>query len=124
MVLVQSSIRADVSRGVFPAQKGAEAFAAYAIASAKELIPEMEDAARWTLVHPMTFEILGEGLRLFEGWALQDLVIFRKRCRDNLVACLDSYSRVPPDRARNRVVIHLLSQTQNDLKSQMFTHSL
>jgi hypothetical protein len=42
------------------------------------------------LDHPMTFEILGEGLRLFEGWALQDLASFRKRYRDNLVSCFKS----------------------------------
>ena len=74
MTSVQSSIRAEVSRGVFPAPNGAEAFAAYAIAAGKGLIPEMEKAARQTLDHPMTFEVLGEGLRLFEGWALRELV--------------------------------------------------
>jgi hypothetical protein len=62
MVSVQSSIRAEVSRGVFPAPKGAEVFAAYTIANAKDLIPEMEDAARLTLGHPITFEFLGERL--------------------------------------------------------------
>jgi hypothetical protein len=91
MTSVQSSIRAAVSHGAFPAPKGAEAFAAYAIASGKGLVPEMENAARQTLDHPMTFEILGEGLRLFEGWALRDLASFRGRCRDNLVTCLDSF---------------------------------
>jgi hypothetical protein len=71
---VQSFVRAEVSRGASPGPKGAEAFPAYAITSAKDLIPEMENAVRLTLDHPMTFEILGEGLRLFEGWALRDLV--------------------------------------------------
>jgi len=51
----------------------------------------MEDAAIQTLKHPMVFEILGEGLRLFEAWALRDLAGFRKRCRDNLVACFESF---------------------------------
>jgi hypothetical protein len=124
MVSVQLSIRTEVKRGDFPAPKGAEAFAAYAIASAKELIPEIEDAARLTLDHPMTFEVLGEALRLFEGWALRDLVNFRKRCRDNLVTCLDSFSEIPPSRSRLRGVDHLLSRTRNDLKFQMFTHSV
>jgi hypothetical protein len=91
MASVQSFIRAEVSRGEFPAPKGAEAFSAYAIASGKGLIPEMENAARQTLDHPMTFEILGEGLRLFEGWALRDLANFRKRYRDNLVSCFESF---------------------------------
>jgi hypothetical protein len=98
MTSVQSSIRAEVSLGVFPTPKGAEAFSAYAIASSKGLVPEMENAARQTLDHPMTFEILGEGLRLFEGWALRDLAHFRKCCRDNLVACFKSFLQLgqPP----------------------------
>jgi hypothetical protein len=45
MASVQSLIRAEVSRGSFPGPKGAEAFRAYAIASAKGLIPEIENAA-------------------------------------------------------------------------------
>ena len=90
---VQSFIRAKVSRKVFPVPEGAEAFTAYAIASSKKLIPEMDIAARQTLDHPMTFKGLGEGLRLFEGWALRDLFDFRRRCRDKFVTCLDSYHR-------------------------------
>jgi len=91
MAVVQSSIRDKVSQGIFPAPMGAEAFSAYVIASGKGLIPEMENAARQTLDHPMTFEILGEGLRLFEGWALRDLTNFRKRYRGNLKSCLESF---------------------------------
>jgi len=91
MAVVQSSIRAEVGQGEFPAPKGAEAFSAYVIASSKGLIPEMENAARQTLDQPMTFEILGEGLRLFEGWALRDLANFRKRYRDNLVSCFELF---------------------------------
>ena len=98
MASMQSYIRAEVSRGVFPTPKGAEAFSAYAIASGKGLILEMKNAARQTLDHLMTFEVLGEGLRLFEGWALRDLARFRKRCRDNLVACFESFLQLnqPP----------------------------
>jgi BTB/POZ domain len=88
---VQSAIRAEVHRGTFPAPSGSEVFGAYAIASDKGLIPEMENAARLTLDHPMTFEIIGEGLRLFQGSALRDLVRFRKACRDSLVSCLKSF---------------------------------
>jgi hypothetical protein len=91
MVSVQSSIRAEVSRGDFPASSGAGAFSAYAIASAKGLIPEMEYAAHLTLDHPMTFEILAEGLREFEGQALRDLANFRKRCRDKLMSCFELF---------------------------------
>ena len=94
MISVQSFIRAEVRHEASLAPKGAEAFSAYAIAAAEGLIPEMEDAARKTLDYPLTFEILGEGLRLFEGSALRDLAIFRKRCRDSLIACLDSFLEV------------------------------
>ena len=98
MISVQSSIRAEVSRGSFPslAPEGAysEAFSAFAIAAAKGLIPEMEDAAYLTLIHPMTFESLGEALRLFQGWALRDLANFRKRYIDNAITCLDSFRSV------------------------------
>jgi hypothetical protein len=44
----------------------------------------------------MTFEILGEELQLFEGWALCDLVDFRRRWGDNVVTCLDSFLEVKP----------------------------
>ena len=94
MASVQSSIRAEVSRRASLAPEGAEAFSAYAIATEKGLIPEMEDAAYLTLSHPMTFEFLGEGLRLFQGWALRDLCDFRKRYIDNTIACLDSFLEV------------------------------
>jgi hypothetical protein len=91
MASVQSFIREEVNRGAFPAPKDAEAFYAYAIGSGTGLIPEMENAARQTLDHPMTFEILGEGLRLFDGWALRDLANFRRRYRDRLVSCFESF---------------------------------
>ena len=88
---ILSFIREEVNRGVFPAPKGVETFFAYAIAGAEGLIPEMEKAARESLDHPMTFDNLGEGLRLFEGWALRDLARFRKQCRDNFITSLDQF---------------------------------
>jgi hypothetical protein len=88
---IQSLIRIKVKSKEFPAPKGAEAYSAYVIASSNGLIPEMENAARQTLDHPMTFEFLGEGLRSFEDGALQDLANFRKRYRGNLVSCLKSF---------------------------------
>jgi hypothetical protein len=94
---IQSLIRIKVKSQEFPAPKGTEAFAAYAIASGKVLIPEMENAARQTLCLPMTFEVLGEGLRLFEGWALRDLAKFRRLCFDNVVECLDTVTSLPAD---------------------------
>ena len=145
MTSVQSLIRAKVKLGEFPAPVGAEAFAAYAIASAKELIPELEDAACQTLDYPMSFEFLGEGLRLFEGWALCDLINFRKRCRDSFIACLGTFLKVHPPGLSNiwvgcpevelisivenntflpRWLNQLLSRNQNDLKLQNFTGTL
>jgi hypothetical protein len=91
MASVQSFIRDEVNRGAFPAPKDAEAFRAYAIASGIGLIPEMKRAARQTLDHPMTFEILGEGLRLFDGWALRDLANFRRHYREKLRSCFEFF---------------------------------
>ncbi|KAH9020103.1 hypothetical protein EDB84DRAFT_1565817 [Lactarius hengduanensis] len=90
MVSIQSYIRAEINRWP-PTPIGADAFRTYAIASSMGLIPEMESAARLTLGYPMTFESLGDGLRSFKGEALCDLICYRKRCRDNLVSCLDSF---------------------------------
>jgi hypothetical protein len=83
MSSVRTSIRAEVEYKSFLMPKGAKAFAAYAIASANKLTPEMEYAATFTLDYPMTFEVLGEDLRLFEGPALRDLASFHKRSRDD-----------------------------------------
>jgi hypothetical protein len=144
MVSVQSFIRAEVSRGASPAPEGVEAFAAYAIASAKGLIPEMENAAHLTLGHPMTFEILGERLQLFEGCALRDLVSFRKRCRDSLITCFNLFLEVQPpgpssiwvgcpkvmpngpsgDWVLPRWLKQLFFRHQKELKLQKFTHTL
>jgi hypothetical protein len=101
MVSIQSSIRAEARRRQpSPNLSGTAAFSTYAIASSKGLTPEMENTARITLDHTITFETLGEGLRLFEGCALRDLVRFRKRCKDNVVACLESFleARAGPSR--------------------------
>ncbi|KAI9441876.1 hypothetical protein H4582DRAFT_1421842 [Lactarius indigo] len=89
MVSIQSYIRAEIKRWRQPV--GAEAFRAYAIASSLGLTQEAESAARLTLGYPMTFESLGDGLRSFKGRALCDLIRYRRRCRDNVVSCLDSF---------------------------------
>jgi len=149
MVQVQFSIREKVKWRVFPTPSwGIECFGEYAIARSKGLIPEMEEAARKTLCIPMTFEILGEGLRLFKGSALCDLAQFRKRCRNNLVTCLESFLDVHasgpssiwlgcPDVVPNRSPLgsspqdvlpnwlcQFLSQMTNNLKLSGFTDSL
>jgi hypothetical protein len=145
MPSVQSSIR-DKVNWEFPAPEGDEAFFAYVFACGKGLIPEVEDAARQTLDHPMTFETLGEGLQLFDGSALRELADFRKRCRDSLIACLDSFLEVQPpgpssiwigcpevmpkrpEILRRRVLptwlTQLLTRNQNALKIQEFTRPL
>ncbi len=139
MDLVQSYIRTEVGRGEFPAPKGAEAFTAYAIASDKGLILEMESAARQTLDLPLTYEIFGLGL---EGWALRNLANFRRRCRDSLIVRLHAFlsdnefgpsgiwvhrcgypsTCGPP--SLPKWLHRLPSQSVNDLKLQMFTHPL
>ena len=148
MASVETSIRAEVSRGAFPKPSRANAFRAYAFASAKKLIPEMDHTGRLTLKYPMTFEVLGEGLRLFDGWALRNLVDYRKRCVDNLITCLGSFvdvghsgpssiwigcpEAVPriirelrrPGRVLPEWLNQLVLQNQNDLRAQMFTRSL
>ncbi|KAH8983106.1 hypothetical protein EDB92DRAFT_1611536 [Lactarius akahatsu] len=90
MAGVQDAIRTEIgSRGPI-ALTGNEAFRAFAISSGAKLLPEMETFARHTLDFPMTLEYLSDELPLFEGWALRDLVRYRKRCRDDLVATFDS----------------------------------
>ncbi len=79
MESIQSNIRAEIKLGRFPAPVEAEAFRACAIAGSLGLVPEMKNAARLTLGYPVTFESLGEGLRLFKGRTLCDLVRYRKR---------------------------------------------
>jgi hypothetical protein len=74
---VQFIIRAAIKAGKFPTPVKAEGFSAYALASGLGLVPEAEDAAHLTLGQPMTFGSLGEGLRLFEGRALCDLIRYR-----------------------------------------------
>ena len=96
MVSIQSYIRAETKRGTFPAPVGTEAFKAYAVASKMWLIPEKKNAARLTLNYPMTFESLEEALKSFDGRALSDLIHYRKRCRDNLLSCLRSFSTNHP----------------------------
>lgn len=96
MYPIQASIRAKIKRGEFPSSNGAEAFSAYILTYSKGLIPEMENAAHQTLDHPMTVEVLGEGLKLFDSCALHDLASFRNRAKDNLVRCLGSFLEADP----------------------------
>jgi BTB/POZ domain len=98
MVGVQSRIRAEIQSKIFPALTGPETFRSYAISSNGKL-PETGELARFTLDFPMTFEYLCDELPSFEGRALRDLVGFRKRCRDNLVSCFESFLR--PDQPFN-----------------------
>ena len=94
MVGVQSRICAEMQSKIFPTLTGPETFRSYAISSSGELPAEIKKLARLTLDFPMTFEYLCDELPSFEGRALRDLVGFRKRCRDNLVACFESFLRL------------------------------
>ena len=91
MAGVQSSIRIEILSWEPLVLTGIEAFRAFAVASGAKLFPEMEISARQTLGFPMTLEYLSDELPLFEGWALRDLIRYRKRCRDRLVSTLDSF---------------------------------
>jgi hypothetical protein len=95
----------------------------------------------------MTFEMLGK--RNFQGRALRDLADYRKRCKDNMVTCLDLYLNVQPSglssiwvgcpevipstpslevRQRSRALPiwlnECLSRCRNDLTSELFTRPL
>ena len=93
----------------------------------------------------MTFEKLGKGLEFFKGRALRDLADYRKRRRDNMVTCLDSYLDVRPSgpssiwvgcpevastplfqrtRALPIWLDMCLLRYRNDLKSELFTRPL
>ena len=93
MGAVQSFIRAEVSReGLLSPTESGGVFRMYAVACNKRLIPEMETAARLTLNYPLTFESVGEALRLFDGWALRGLADFRLRCGRDLISRMESFS--------------------------------
>ena len=96
MIGVQSRTRAEIQSKIFPALTGPETFRSYAISSSGKLPYEIEKLARLTLDFPMTFEYLCDELPSFEGRALRDLVGFRKRCRDNLVSCFQSFLELGP----------------------------
>ena len=79
----QSSIRAEISHRGLLSSTRAEIFRVYAVAYRIGLISELATAARLTLGHPLTFESLGDALRLFDGGALRDLAEFRVRSIQN-----------------------------------------
>jgi hypothetical protein len=73
----------------------------------------MENAARQTLDHPMTFGILGVELQLFEGRALRDLANFRKRYRDNLVSRFKEFLEIGNNGSKFDIWISCASYTYN-----------
>jgi hypothetical protein len=91
MPAVQYSIRTEVSHRRLTAQSSDQAFRAYAIASKNSLSPETGTAMHLTLDYPLTFESLGNELEQLEGWALHDLVSFRKACQNDMVSCFESF---------------------------------
>ncbi|KAF8484061.1 hypothetical protein DFH94DRAFT_646313 [Russula ochroleuca] len=98
MVSLQSRIRGEIQTRMFPTLTGPKTFRSYAISSGGQLPSEAEKLARLTLEFPMTFEYLCDELPSFKGWALRDLIGFRKRCRDNIVSCFESFLKLdqPP----------------------------
>ena len=101
MDAVQSLIRAEVDRRGLLSSASAGVFRVYAVARSKRLVPEVEAAARLTLGYPLTFESLGDALRLFEGQALRDLAEFRLRRTENFrsnwrsfLDCLNGPSKI------------------------------
>lgn len=92
MDTVQSSIRTEVGRRGLLSSNDAGVFRVYATAYRNGLIPELEAAARLTLGHPLTFESLGDELKLFEGRALRDLVEFRLRSIRSFCSKWESFS--------------------------------
>lgn len=88
MATVLSTVRSEIGCQL-PTTK--DAFRAYAIACSKQLIPEMKTAARLTLDHPMTFDVIADALPLFEGSALSDLIHFRKRRRNKLISFFEGF---------------------------------
>lgn len=91
MPAAQSFIRSEIHRTMPAARTRDEVFRGYAIASRNRLLPETRTTAYLTLDYPLTFESLGSELRLFEGCALRDLVIYRKLRRADVVSCLKSF---------------------------------
>jgi hypothetical protein len=91
MAAVQSSIRAEIIHGKLPTPSGAQVFCAYARAFSNRLSPETEATAHLTLDYPLTFEVLGSNLLSFEGPALNKLASLRKKCRDGIISCLESF---------------------------------
>jgi hypothetical protein len=94
MDTVQFFIRAEVSRMGLLSSSCPEAFHVYAVAYRKGLVPEMAAAARHTLGYPLTFESLGDALRLFEGRALCELADFRLRSIEEFSSNLTSFARI------------------------------
>ena len=91
MASVQCSIRTEIKSWGPVELTGTVAYRAYDISSRARLIPEMETSARHTLDFPMTLEYLSDELSLFEGWALRDIVRYRKRCQVGLVSTLETF---------------------------------
>ena len=93
MSAVQSFIRAEVSRrGLLSPTDSSGVLHMYAVACNKRLGPEMETAARLSLNYSLTFEGVGEELRLLDGWALRGLADFRLRCVRDLISRMESFS--------------------------------
>lgn len=121
MASVQSSIRFEIESWEHDLiRTGIEAFRAFAISSSAKLFPEMDFSARHTLDFPMTLKYLSDELPLFEGWALRDLVRYRKRCRDRLVSTFDLFLDSNTQPSNNWVVCTADSLKSYHRRDQVF----
>jgi hypothetical protein len=80
MASVYSFIRAEVKRGI-PSAARSRGLHCIRDCSSKGLISETENAARRTLYHPMTFEVLKEGLAVIVAHTLDQLNSVLKICQ-------------------------------------------
>ena len=58
----------------------------------------------------MTFEFFCDELPFFDGWALRDLIGFRKRSRDNLSRASSRSTTSPSPRSIFGCLVHLRTQ--------------
>jgi len=114
MLVVQLSIRAEMTtKGLHPLTAAA-IFRVYSFPRGKGLTQEMESTSGLTPDFLMTFESMGDELATFEGWALRDLARYRKHCRDSLVLSPESLldRQVPPSDIWAQLVARQLLRPQ------------
>jgi hypothetical protein len=99
--------------------------------SCNNLPPEMGATARLTLDYPLSYEMLGDGLRLFSGSALRELAGFRKTCRNNIVSLwkpswmlTDAHRRISGSVVLNPGLSYPSPFTLSPSNDKFFTHAI